>query len=317
MQTHPSSRSFPAAHRLVDDRATFLMCAPRLYDVHYVINPWMEGNLHTSSRERAHRQWEQLHTELSRIARVLLVEPVPGWPDMVFTANAGLVHGRTVAISRFHHAERQGEEPHFRRWFADAGYDLVELPRETPFEGEGDALFSEGGQRLWVGHGPRTAVASHQALRSAWNIEVASLHLVDPRFYHLDTCFAPLTRGFVLYYPAAFDAASLASIEAFYPPAKRIAISEADAACFAANAVNVGQTILLNRISAELRGRLEAAGFTVVEIALDEFLKAGGAAKCLVMRLNPALHRDSPPTHAQTLPPMPIATPQPLTAEAV
>jgi ornithine--oxo-acid transaminase len=114
-----------------------------------------------------------------------------------------------------------------------------------------------------------------------------SLHLTDPRFYHLDTCFAPLEDGFLLYYPQAFDPASLAKIEASYPPAKRIAVSEADAVRFACNAINVDRTIILNCISAELTDQLEVRGFNVVQVELGEFLKAGGAAKCLVLRLSP------------------------------
>ena len=298
----------------------FLMCAPSLYDVTYVINPWMEGNVHRSSRERAHAQWQGLYSELARIARVLLIEPEPGSPDMVFTANAGLVRHGAVAISSFTHPERQGEEPHFRRWFQSAGYRVLDLPRALRFEGEGDALFTvegqgrqgqgregqgHGGQRLWVGHGPRTCERSHAALRELWQrdadggqLEVVGLHLIDPRFYHLDTCFAPLADGSLMYYPGAFDRASLDEVEAFYTPDQRIAVSEADAVCFACNAVNVGETILLNRISAELAGRLRGCGYQVIQLPLDEFLKAGGAAKCLVMKLNAELHSLPAPGHA-------------------
>jgi N-dimethylarginine dimethylaminohydrolase len=272
--------------------ATFLMCPPRLYDVNYVINPWMAGNVHASSRTRAAEQWQNLYNAVSKVAEVQLIDPEPGSPDMVFTANAGLERNGVVAISSFFHPERQGEEPHFRRWFQEAGYTLVNIPRATPFEGEGDALFTADGSRLWVGYGPRTLASSHQALRRVWDIEVASLHLVDPRFYHLDTCFAPLEGGFVMYFPEAFDDASLAKIEAYYPEQKRIIVSEVDAACFACNAINVGRTIILNRISKELNARLEALGFTIVQVALSEFMKAGGAAKCLVMKLSRPDPRD-------------------------
>ena len=272
--------------------ATFLMCPPRLYDVDYVINPWMAGNVHGSSRTRASEQWQNLYDAVSKVAAVRLIEPEPGSPDMVFTANAGLERNGTVAISSFFHPERQGEEPHFRRWFQEAGYTLVNIPRSTPFEGEGDALFTADGSRLWVGYGPRTLASSHQALRSVWDVEVASLHLIDPRFYHLDTCFAPLKDGFVMYFPEAFDDASLAKIEAYYPEQKRIIVSEVDAACFACNAINVGRTIILNRISRELNARLESLGFTTVQVALSEFMKAGGAAKCLVMKLSRSGQRD-------------------------
>jgi ornithine--oxo-acid transaminase len=214
-----------------------------------------------------------------------------GSPDMVFTANAGLAREGVVALSSFYHPERQGEEPHFRAWFREAGYAVVDLPRETPFEGEGDALFSVDGSRLWVGYGPRTIEASHDALQQLWGIEVTSLHLVDPRFYHLDTCFAPLEDGAVLYYSSAFDEASLEKIEAFYPAERRISVREEDALAFACNAVNMGKTIVLNRISVELEQTLRGRGFHVIQVRLDEFLKAGGAAKCLVMKLTPGMHR--------------------------
>jgi N-dimethylarginine dimethylaminohydrolase len=271
---------------LVKPQATFLMCPPTLYDVDYVINPWMAGNVHTSSRTRAAEQWQRLYEAVSKIANVELVEPEPGSPDMVFTANAGLERNGIVAISSFFHPERQGEEPHFRRWFQQAGYTLIDIPRATPFEGEGDALFSTDGRCLWVGHGPRTVASSHRALRDTWGIPVVPLHLIDPRFYHLDTCFAPLEGGYVMYFPDAFDHLSLHRIEAFYSPQKRIIVREADAVCFACNAVNVGRTIILNKISSKLSDQLELLGFTVIQVALSEFLKAGGAAKCLVMKLS-------------------------------
>ena len=264
----------------------FLMCPPTLYDVNYVINPWMEGNLHRSSRQNAERQWEQLRAALAGLAQVELVEPQAGSPDMVFTANAGLVRQGLVALSRFLHPERQGEEPHFRRWFDDSGFAVRELPRAVPFEGEGDALFEADNSRLWAGHGMRSREASHPYLEDTWSVEVISLRLVDPRFYHLDTCFCPLFGGYVLYFPEAFDALSQARIEACYPEEKRIAVGLRDALRFACNAINVGKTILLNEVSPELSGRLESLGFHLIQVPLSEFLKAGGAAKCLVLRLS-------------------------------
>jgi len=286
MSNHSPSVTLPAR-----SRARLLMCSPRLYDVDYVINPWMAGNVHAASRELAAAQWQRLYEALSRIADVSLVEPQAGSPDMVFTANAGLRNqtgGRAsgeVAVSSFFHPERQGEETHFRQWFIENGYTILDISRESPFEGEGDALFSEDKSRLWAGCGMRTSKSSHELLREAWEIEVVSLELVDPRFYHLDTCFAPLEGGYVMYYPAAFSEAAIKEIEAFYPEEKRIVVEEADAVRFACNAVNLGQTILLNRIGRGLAERLELAGFDVVQLDLSEFLRAGGAAKCLVMKL--------------------------------
>ncbi|RCJ21356.1 TIGR00300 family protein [Nostoc minutum NIES-26] len=263
----------------------FLMCAPDHYDVDYVINPWMEGNIHKSSRDRAVEQWQQLYYVLKQHAIVDLVTPEKGWPDMVFTANAGLMLGNNVVLSRFLHKERQGEEPYFKRWFEENGYKVYELPKDLPFEGAGDALLDREGRWLWSGYGFRSELDSHPYLAKWLDIEVLSLRLIDERFYHLDTCFCPLANGYLLYYPGAFDAYSNRLIEMRVAPEKRIAIAEADAVNFACNAVNVDSIVIMNKASDALKARLADVHFQVIETPLTEFLKAGGAAKCLTLRV--------------------------------
>ncbi len=178
----------------------FLMCPPTYFDVDYVINPWMQGNLHQTSRELAVAQWTRLYDEVRCHAEVRLIEPRPALPDMVFTANAGLVHEGLVLVSHFRCPERRGEERFFREWFTSEGFAVEQGVRETPFEGEGDALAL--GNLLCLGYGFRTEAAAAGMLERAFECEVLPLRLVDPRFYHLDTCFAPLPNGDVMYYPA-------------------------------------------------------------------------------------------------------------------
>jgi lysine-ketoglutarate reductase/saccharopine dehydrogenase-like protein (TIGR00300 family) len=261
------------------------MCAPHHYDVDYVINPWMEGNIHRSSRDDAQAQWDKLYQVLKTYATIDLVEPQPGWPDMVFTANAGLVLGDTVVLSRFFHPERQGEEPYFQQWFEDQGYTVHTLPKSLPFEGAGDALLDRAGRWLWAGYGFRSELDSHPYLAKWLDLEVLSLRLVDRRFYHLDTCFCPLTDGYLLYYPPAFDAYSNRLIELRVPAEKRIPIDEVDAVNFSCNTVNIDRVVVMNKASDGLKQILSDRGFTVVETPLTEFLKAGGAAKCLTLRM--------------------------------
>ena len=267
------------------DAIRILMCAPDHYDVDYVINPWMEGNIHKSSRDRAVEQWQKLYHVLKDRALVDLVPPAKGWPDMVFTANAGLVLGDNVVLSRFFHKERQGEEPYFKEWFEQNGFTVYELPKDLPFEGAGDALFDREGRWLWAGYGFRSELDSHPYIAGWLDTEVVSLRLIDERFYHLDTCFCPLTGGYLLYYPPAFDSYSNRVIEMRIPPEKRIVVEEPDAVCFACNAVNVNNTIVMNQVSDRLKQQLREVGFEVVETPLSEFLKAGGAAKCLTLRV--------------------------------
>ncbi len=267
------------------DSIRFLMCAPDHYDVDYVINPWMEGNIHKSTRDRAVEQWQNLYHIIKDRAIVDLVTPEKGWPDMVFTANAGLVLGDNVVLSRFYHKERQGEEPHFKKWFEDNGFTVYEMPPDLPFEGAGDALFDREGRWLWAGYGFRSELDSHPYIAEWLDTEVLSLRLMDERFYHLDTCFCPLTGGYLLYYPPAFDAYSNRLIEMRIPAEKRIVVEEPDAVTFACNAVNINSTIVMNKISDGLQKRLTDVGFEVVQTSLTEFLKAGGAAKCLTLRV--------------------------------
>jgi len=274
------------------DDIRILMCPPDHYDVDYVINPWMEGNIHKSSQERAIAQWQKLYQVIKDCALVDLVEPAKGWPDMVFTANAGLVLGDNVVLSRFYHKERQGEEPYFKAWFEANGFTVYELPKDLPFEGAGDALFDREGRWLWAGYGFRSELDSHPYIAKWLDTEVVSLRLIDERFYHLDTCFCPLSGGYLLYYPPAFDAYSNRVIEMRIPPEKRIIVEEPDAVNFACNAVNVNQIIIMNLVSQSLKDRLSAVGFTVKETPLTEFLKAGGAAKCLTLRVTEPILED-------------------------
>jgi len=192
---------------------TFLMCEPRYFEVSYVINPWMSANVGRVNRELAASQWKMLYDTLAKMADIKLVAPVAGLPDMVFTANAGLVtRHKEAIISTFRHPERKGESSHYHRFFADAGYRINEIPQNIFFEGAGDALFDASGE-LWFGSGPRSDSAAIAEIAAAFQVIVNPLELIDPRWYHLDTAFCPLSDGYALAYQKAFSSASVATIQ--------------------------------------------------------------------------------------------------------
>src|SRR6266542_1465192 len=90
------------------DQPTILMCPPEFYGIEYEINPWMRRD-QPSHRERASEQWQALHDLLISLGvDVRLLAPKPGWHDLVFTANAGLVWRSIVFLASFRHAARQG-----------------------------------------------------------------------------------------------------------------------------------------------------------------------------------------------------------------
>ena len=261
-----------------------LMCPPRYFGVHYSINPWMQGQIGRVNGERARQQWESFSAALRQVAAIDLLEPRKEVPDMVFTANAGLVHGSRFIPSRFRYPERRREEPLFQEWFRNQGYELIPPPPGCSFEGAGDALFSPDRNLLWAGWGFRTAPEIPEFLERSLDVRVIPLKLTDPRFYHLDTCFCPLEDGGAMYYPPAFDEDSrnriLENVRTCIP------VSEEDALAFACNAVLVGRNLFMNFASPELNQRLTREGYAVHLHPVDEFLKAGGANKCLTLELS-------------------------------
>lgn len=258
-----------------------LMCAPTAYGLKYEINPWMSLQ-NPPDVPLAVAQWTELHRVLSQDvgATVELVPQAADCPDMVFTANAGLVRGKYVLLSNFRHPQRQLEVPHFRAWFEAHGY-RVQMPSVgCKFEGEGDALFA--GETLLAGYLKRSDIGAHRWMADTLGVSVLSLELTDDRWYHLDTCLFPLTPETVVYYPGAFDSYACKVIEHNF---ETIAISEEEALRFACNSVVIAPHVVLPTGCPKLTAELESRGYQVHAVELGEFLKAGGSAKCLTLFL--------------------------------
>ena len=269
--------------------ARVLMTTPDHFRVDYVINPHMEGHVGTVDVGRAQAQWGALKAEYERLGvPVSVVSGAAGQPDMVFCANQTLpaldADGRPVAVmSRMHAPERADEVPAYARFFADAGYDVRHLEDSLPgtFEGMGDAIWHPGRRLLWGGYGFRTDRAVYDRLGDALGTAVLPLALHDPDFYHLDTCFCPLDEQTVLVYPGACTVADLDTIRAHF---ERVIEAPEDEArgLFACNAHSPdGKTVVIQRGCVETNRLLGEAGFEVVEVETDEYLKSGGSVFCM------------------------------------
>jgi len=259
-----------------------LMCPPDHYGIEYEINPWMNRSL-GAVRELAFRQWQALHDTLVSLGvTVETMTPQPGLPDLVFTANAGLMFHTKFLSSRFRHEVRARESPHFDAWFASHQFQVEHLPEKMYHEGAGDALFC--GDTLFAGYRTRSDASAHQWVGKSLGVRVLPLELVNQRFYHLDTCFCPLAPSEALYFPEAFDAYGRRVLQTHIP--KLIAVTEPEAFRFGCNAVVVGKTVVHNSRCPEMAASLMKAGYRTIEVELDEFLKAGGSAKCLTLRLD-------------------------------
>jgi len=259
-----------------------LMCPPDYYGIEYEINPWMSRQ-RQSDRQAAAAQWTALKQLLEQAgANIELLPPQSGLPDLVFTANAALIYRKMAVMARFRHPERQGEVPLDETWLRAHGFEICQVPEELHFEGAGDALFC--GDTLFAGYRIRSDARGHQQIGEMLGCRVIPVELVDPYYYHLDTCFCPLTLTQAIYFPAAFDEYGKAALQAHVP--ELIEVQPDEAQRFACNAVVVGRTVTTNTGCPQLHSALRDRGFSPQETLLDEFVKAGGSAKCLTLRLD-------------------------------
>jgi len=261
-------------------RRHYLMCAPEYFDVTYAINPWMSLDSKVDT-ELAVQQWNELRAAYLELGhQVDLITPQPGLPDMVFAANGGLVVDGHALGASFTHLERQPEGPAYLAWFAEAGLRSVHDPVEVN-EGEGDLLAV--GDIILAGTGFRTTPAAHAEAAQIFGRDVVTLHLIDPRFYHLDTAIAVLDDHTIAYYPGAFSPESQETLRRLYPDA--IQASEADAAVLGLNAVSDGYNVILTKHASQFSEDLRARGFNPIGVDLSELLKAGGSVKCCTLEI--------------------------------
>jgi N-dimethylarginine dimethylaminohydrolase len=261
------------------------MCPPVHFGVLYEINPWMHREIAVDA-ERAMAQWEALAGTLRAAgAAVEVLEPQPHVPDLVFTANAGLVNGSRFVPSHFRHPERQPETPIFAAWFAAHGWDVLDLPASALHEGAGDALPFAG--VLLSGYRPRSDAAAAAAVSELLGVPARPIELVDGRLYHVDLTFCPLDDRRALCAPLGWDAYGRKVVDALVPEA--LWLEDDEALTFCANSVVVGTTIVMPSAPLRVARQLEAWGYDVVECRVDEFLKAGGGCRCLTLALDVAL----------------------------
>ncbi len=259
-----------------------MMCLPLYYGIEYEINPWMSRS-RQSQPELAKEQWRGLYRLVQDQlgVEVVLVEPRQGLPDMVFTANAGLVWQNKFIASKFRHEVRREEIPHFENWFQVRGYEIYHLPGENFLEGEGDLLMC--GNLFFAGYHIRSDILSHQGIAEILQREVLSIELTNEWFYHLDTCFCPLGNNRALFFPGAFDSYALKVLEDRIPTL--IPVQEGEARRFACNLIVVGDNVVMNDGCPAVRSSLEKLGYSVFETPLSEFIKAGGSAKCMALKI--------------------------------
>ncbi len=268
-----------------------LMCAPDHYDVVDVKNPFMAGHVGAINRGLARRQWEEVKAAFEAAGKpVSLIPSVEGLEDMVFCANQTFVGvtpkmEKVCLLAQMRHSSRRREVPAFEAWFKGQGYAIARLKEGVSFEGAGDAIWHPGKRLIWGGHGFRSQPEAYDEVARAFDSPVVLLKMVNEKFYHLDTCFCPLTSEAVLIYPSAFDAESLGLILKIFPIVLTASEGEAGRLLACNAAVVDSKTAILQKGASAVARHMAVMGLKVLEVDTSEFIKSGGSAYCLKMFL--------------------------------
>ena len=267
------------------------MVTPTYFNVEYVINPHMEGNIGEVDQDEAFNQWNVVRDALrSTGLEIHEIQGQPHLPDMVFAANQSLPalysNGKKAAIMSIMHADqRKDEVPYIEQWYRQNGYEVNYLDEKNlqDFEGMGDAIWHTGKRLLWGGYGYRSSLEAYNQISEILDVPVIALELTSEKFYHLDTCFCLLNEDSVLIYPEAFTEEGLSMIRDMFANVYHAPQKEAEE-LFACNATCPdGQNVVIQSGCTQTNSILKEAGFTVLEVDTSQFLKSGGSVFCMKM----------------------------------
>jgi N-dimethylarginine dimethylaminohydrolase len=267
-----------------------LMCPPEYFDVIDVKNPYMEGQQGHVDQALARQQWLEVKKAFEAAgAEVRTDMALPGCEDMVFCANpvfTGLDGSgeRVCVLSHMRYRSRQREVDAHAEWFRANGYRVALLTEQGCFEGSGDALWHPGRRLIWGGFGYRTDAVVYDEIGEIFDAPVLTLKLASERFYHLDTCFAPLDEFTVMIYEPAFTREGVALIRSMFR--RVVEVNAQEAANMACNAAAFfGRVVVIQSGSPRVNQKLRDLGFEVMEVNTSEFLKSGGSVFCMKMHL--------------------------------
>lgn len=255
-----------------------LMCPPTHFDVEYEINPWMHKENRPDKKQamESYTLIKEKYRELG--AEVFEIPQVKGLPDMVYTANFGYLKNSTFIRSNFKFEQRRKEADYAERFLEKTfDVDAVALPEDIYFEGQGDLLTD--GERFFFGWGKRSDKKAKPYLEDFLNAPIHDFELVNPYYYHLDTCFAPLSASVVVINPVSFTEAGKKEVYTCFDQV--IEASEEDNKVLACNLVHIGKTIIVGAgITTNLKDKLAGLGYNIFEVPMGEYLKGGGSVKC-------------------------------------
>ena len=110
-------------------KSSVLMCEPKFFSIEYEINPWM-NSANDVNHDIALNQWNNLVQTYNDLGvEVKLIEPNNKVPDLVFTANAGLIqetHFSPVILG----LRNEDQKENYLSIGLKTYYNIVDLPKD-------------------------------------------------------------------------------------------------------------------------------------------------------------------------------------------
>ncbi len=276
------------------------MSGATYFDDQQAINAYMDNRIKVDV-EKAISEHLQIQEAFSRAGIEVVKIPAPeNCQDGVYTANWALISGRKAIMSNLPNT-REAESPYAEARLRELGFDIVRLPHNVHFSGQGDAL--PCGNKLFVGSNYRTSVEAHPLLAQETGLEVIGLQTIpetdisgnliinavtgwpDSFFYDLDLALAVISPTLIAWCPQAFTEESQARIHAITDIEKiEVSYTEATEAS-ACNLVSTGETVVMGSQAPELKKTLEDKGLKVITVDVTELMKGGGFIRCTSLTL--------------------------------
>lgn len=247
---------------------------------------------------RASQQHRELQRALSSELPVVCFAGDPATPDALFpnnvfaTAHSASHETPRYIVGRMRHAVRQQEalRADIRDFFGNVlGYEAVDLSMQpNACELTGALVIDRARGIGFCGLSERCDEAGARLLHDAFGLRATLLFALGPGEYHTNVVLAVLAGRAAMICPQGFaDPSVVEGIAALYAP-HAIALSTAEHAAFAGNAITLSRGHVWMSATADRaltrasREGLAEAGFAVGSVELDAIEAAGGSLRCCV-----------------------------------
>lgn len=278
-----------------------MMSGADYFSDEFAINAYMDDQIPVDV-DRARMEHAEIKSCFEQAGiEVVIVGAPEGCQDGVYSANWALTRGNKALMANLPN-KRQDETPYAEQKLRDQGFEIIYLPSEYKFSGQGDAL--PCGTYLFTGSHYRTDHEAHTLIARELGYEVISLQTVphyddnrqpvinkvtgwpDSFFYDIDLALSVIRPDLIAWCPEAFMPESQEKIHSM-TDIRKIEVSLEEAMNgFACNLVSTGESVIMSNHAPRLQAALEAEGLRVYTPDVTELLKGGGFIRCTSLTLN-------------------------------